>query len=87
MRVLSLPCAEVFDAQEASWREALLPHNVRARLAIEAASPEYFFKYVGLDGKVVGMTSFGLSGKAKDVAQHFGFTVEQILREARTLLP
>ena len=87
VRVLSLPCAEVFDAQEASWREALLPHNVRARLAIEAASPEYFFKYVGLDGKVVGMTSFGLSGKAKDVAQHFGFTVEQVLREARTLLP
>ncbi|MCR5814084.1 MAG: transketolase [Desulfovibrio sp.] len=86
VRVLSLPCAEVFDAQEAAWREALLPSRVRARLAIEAASPEYFYKYVGLDGKVLGMTSFGLSGKAKDVARHFGFTVEQVLQEARSLL-
>lgn len=86
VRVLSLPCAEVFDAQPESLREKLLPSNVRARLAIEAASPEYFYKYVGLDGKVLGMTSFGLSGKAKDVAEHFGFTVDHVVSQARTLL-
>ena len=86
VRVVSLPCLDLFDAQPEEWKEKILPKTVRLRLAIEAASPDSLYKYVGLDGKVLGMTSFGVSAKAKDVARHFGFTVEAVYKEACALL-
>ncbi|MBO4368611.1 MAG: transketolase [Desulfovibrio sp.] len=86
VRVVSLLSCELFDAQDTAYKEEVLPSAVRARLAIEAASPDYFWKYVGLDGTVLGMTTFGLSAKAKDCAQHFGFTVDRVVEEANKLL-
>lgn len=80
VRVVSLPSPETFDAQDASYRETVLPDAVRARLAIEAASTSYWARYVGLDGDVVGMSGFGESGPAADLFRHFGFTVEMSSR-------
>ena len=79
VRVVSMPCAELFEAQSREWREAVLPHCVRARVAIEAASRDYWRKYVGLDGRIVGMRSFGLSAPGGAVYEYFGFTVEAVL--------
>ncbi len=82
-RVVSVPCAEIFDAQDREWRESVLPHTVRARVAVEAASTDWWRKYVGLDGAVVGMTTFGESAPGKVVYDYFGFTVDNILKAAR----
>ena len=79
IRVVSMPSAEVFDAQDRDWKEQVLPHEVRARIAIEAASCDWWRKYVGLDGSVVGMRSFGESGPGKAVYEYFGFTVEKVI--------
>ncbi|MDR2488118.1 MAG: transketolase [Desulfovibrio sp.] len=79
IRVVSMPSAEVFDAQDRDWKEHVLPHEVRARIAIEASSCDWWRKYVGLDGGVVGMRGFGESGPGKAVYEYFGFTVEKVL--------
>jgi transketolase len=79
VRVVSMPCAEIFEQQEAAYREAVLPSDVLARVAVEALHADYWYKYVGLDGRVVGMTSFGESAPAGDLMQHFGFTVENVV--------
>ncbi len=79
VRVVSMPCAEVFCAQDASYREAVLPSDVLARVAIEAGHVDYWHKFVGLDGRVVGMTTFGESAPAGDLMQHFGFTVDNVV--------
>ncbi|TKI03765.1 transketolase family protein, partial [Martelella alba] len=86
VRVVSLPSPEVFDAQDARYREAVLPKSVTARLAIEAGIADYWFKYVGLDGAVVGMTTFGESAPAEALFTLFGFTEENVLDKARALL-
>ncbi len=86
VRVVSMPCAELFDAQSDAWKEHVLPRGVRRRIAIEAASPDYWWKYVGLDGRVVGMSTFGASAPAGDVAEKFGFTAAHVIEEAHTLL-
>ncbi len=86
VRVLSMPCTQLFDAQDAAYRESILPKNVRARIAIEAGIADYWCKYVGLDGAVIGMTTFGKSAPAKDVAKHFGFTLEAVLTKANEIL-
>ncbi|MEE4279299.1 MAG: transketolase [Halieaceae bacterium] len=86
VRVVSMPCAEVFEAQDAAWREAVLPSDCLARVAIEAAHPDYWYKYVGLDGRVVGMSSFGESAPAADLFEAFGFTVDHVLACAREVL-
>ncbi len=80
VRVVSMPCNAVFDRQDAAWREAVLPSSVRARVAVEAAATDWWWKYVGLDGRVAGMTTFGESGPAKAVFEHFGFTVDHVAR-------
>ena len=85
-RVVSMPCAEVFDAQDAAYREAVLPPNARRRLAIEALHGDYWYKYVGLDGKVIGMSSFGASAPGPELMTHFGFSVDNVLATARALL-
>jgi transketolase len=79
VRVVSMPCTEEFDAQPAEYREAVLPSWCRARVAIEAAHPDFWRKYVGLDGDVIGIASFGASAPADKLFAHFGFSVERIV--------
>jgi transketolase len=84
-RVVSLPCWELFDRQDASYREEVLPPSVTTRIAIEEASPQGWERYVGDSGTIVGMTTFGQSAPYKDVEAEFGFTAENIagvVREA-----
>lgn len=85
-RVVSMPCAEVFDAQDAAWKESVLPAAVRPRLALEAASADYWRKYVGLDGDVLGLDRFGASAPGKEMFRQYGFTPEHALEKARALL-
>ena len=73
-RVVSMPCAELFEQQDTRYREAVLPSDILARVAIEALHADYWYKYVGLDGRVVGMTTFGESAPADALMHHFGFT-------------
>ncbi len=79
VRVVSMPSTDVFDAQDAAYREAVLPAAVRARVAVEAAHADYWRRYVGLDGEVIGMTTFGASAPIADLMQHFGFTVANVV--------
>ena len=85
-RVVSMPCTSLFDAQDAGYRQAVLPLQVGARIAIEAAHADYWYKYVGLEGRVIGMTTFGESAPAPALFEHFGFTLENILEQAGELL-
>jgi len=85
-RVVSMPCADVFESQDESYKEAVLPSSQRNRVAIEAAHPDYWRKWVGLDGAVVGLNSFGESGPGGKVMAHFGFTAENIAKVASSLL-
>ena len=78
VRVVSMPCAEVFEAQAAGYREAVLPSDVLARVAVEAGHTDFWYKYVGLDGRVVGMSSFGESAPAEALFQHFGLTADNV---------
>lgn len=77
-RVVSMPCMEDFEAQSAKYKESVLPSAVRARVAVEAGSENCWYKYVGLDGKVIGMKTFGKSAPAKVLFPHFGFTAENV---------
>ncbi len=79
VRVVSMPCAEEFVKQDAAYREAVLPSHIRARVAVEAAHVDYWWKFVGLDGRVIGMTTYGESAPAKDLYQHFGITTEAVV--------
>lgn len=80
IRVVSMPCTNVFDAQSAEYKESVLPSAVTARVAVEAAMPDGWYKYVGLNGAVVGMTTFGESAPAGDLFKHFGFTVDNVVK-------
>ncbi len=86
VRVVSLPCTERFDKQAPEYREQVLPEAVRARLAIEASIADYWQRYTGLDGAVIGMTGFGESAPADQLFKLFGFTEEEVLRQAQQLL-
>jgi len=86
VRVVSMPCAELFEQQDAAYREAVLPSDVLARVAVEAAHADYWYKYVGLDGRVVGMTTFGASAPAGDLMEYFGFTEDNVVAVAEELL-
>jgi len=85
VRVVSMPCTELFEQQDAAYREAVLPSDVLARVAVEAAHADYWYKYVGLDGRVVGMTTFGASAPAGDLMEHFGFTEDNVVAVAQEL--
>jgi transketolase len=80
VRLVSMPSSEVFDAQHAEWREAVLPKRVNRRIAVEAAASQSWWKYVGRDGHVLGIDRFGASGKAGDLFEHFGLTAAHIER-------
>lgn len=86
VRVVSMPSTSVFDQQDAGYKQAVLPVQVGARIAIEAAHADYWYKYVGLEGRVIGMTTFGESAPAAALFEHFGFTVENVLEVAAELL-
>ncbi|KGL51350.1 transketolase [Pantoea ananatis] len=86
VRVVSLPSTDLFDAQDAAYRESVLPSAVKARVAVEAGIADYWYKYVGLDGAIVGMTTFGESAPAEKLFAEFGFTVENIVSHAEALL-
>lgn len=86
VRVVSMPCTEKFDAQDAAYRESVLPKAVRARVAVEAGVTGFWGKYVGLDGKVVGIDTFGESAPAGELFKMFGFTVDNVVETAQSLL-
>ena len=86
VRVVSMPSTDVFDAQDAEYRQSVLPLEVGARIAIEAAAADFWYKYVGLDGRVIGMTTFGESAPAADLFREFGFTVENVVATAEDML-
>ena len=85
VRVVSMPCAEEFVKQDAAYREAILPAHIRARVAVEAAHVDYWWKFVGLDGRVIGMTTYGESAPAKDLYQHFGITTEAVVAAVKEI--
>jgi transketolase len=85
VRVVSMPCSNVFDAQPIEWREGVLPGWCRKRVAIEAGVTDYWRKYVGLDGAVIGIDSFGASAPADQLFKHFGITVEKVVEAVKGL--
>ena len=86
VRVVSMPATSVFDRQDAAWKQSVLPLQVGARIAIEAAHADFWYKYVGLEGRIIGMTSFGESAPAPALFEHFGFTLDNLLATAEELL-
>jgi transketolase len=86
VRLVSMPSTDAFDAQDEAYRESVLPRAVRRRLAVEAAASLTWWRYVGSDGRVLGLDRFGASGKAADLFSHFGFTPDNVAREIRALL-
>ncbi|MFB6421668.1 MAG: transketolase [Candidatus Malihini olakiniferum] len=86
VRLISMPSTDTFDRQNAAYREAVLPKVVSARVAIEAEIADYWYKYVGLNGAIVGMKSFGKSAPAEKLFEVFGFTVDNIVRVASSFL-
>ncbi|EGR9009521.1 transketolase [Vibrio vulnificus] len=86
VRVVSMPATDTFDKQDAAYREAVLPSDVTARIAIEAGIADFWYKYVGFDGRIIGMTTFGESAPADQLFEMFGFTVENVVNTAKELL-
>ncbi|OQA43640.1 MAG: Transketolase 1 [Spirochaetes bacterium ADurb.Bin315] len=86
VRVVSMPSPEVFEAQDSKYKEGVLPKAVKARVAVEAGWADYWYKYVGLDGKIIGMRSFGESGPAEQLYEHFGITADKVVEAAKSLL-
>ena len=86
VRVVSMPCWEVFEEQDKDYRESVLPRTVTARVAVEAGCPFGWERYTGADGVVIGMNRFGASAPIKDLAENFGFTAENVAAQAKNLL-
>lgn len=86
VRVVSMPCAEVFSKQSAKYQESVLPSGVRARIAVEALHADYWHKFVGLDGLVVGMHTFGESAPGGELMKEFGFTVDNVVNSVKRVI-
>ena len=86
VRVVSMPSTDAFDKQDAAYREAVLPSDVTARIAVEAGIADFWYKYVGFDGRIIGMTTFGESAPAGELFKMFGFTTENVVSTAKELL-
>ncbi len=86
VRLVSMPSTETFAAQDAAYRESVLPAAVTRRVAVEAGATQCWWQYVGLSGRIIGIDTFGASGKATDLFPHFGFTADNIVRQVRELL-
>lgn len=85
VRVVSVPSTEIFDEQSAAYKEAILPNSVRRRVAIEMAASQPWYKYVGLDGAVIGIDKFGASAPAAQVIENYGFTVDNVVKVVKGL--
>jgi transketolase len=85
VRVVSMPCTDAFDAQDAAYKASVLPHGIK-RVAIEAGVTDYWRKYVGLEGGVVGIDTFGESAPAPDLFKHFGFTVANVVQTVEAVI-
>ena len=86
VRLVSMPCCERFDAQDKAYRESVLPSDVTARVAVEAGVTDYWRKYVGLDGQVIGIDRFGESAPAGDLFKYFGFTSEKVIEAVQQVI-
>lgn len=86
VRLVSMPATDIFDAQDAAYRESVLPKAVRRRLAVEAGATLGWWHYVGSDGRVLGIDRFGASGKASDLFPHFGFTADNVVRQVEEFM-
>jgi transketolase len=86
VRVVSLPSTDIFDAQDEAYRESVLPSDITARVAVEASIADYWYKYVGLKGAIVGMTTYGESAPADKLFPFFGFTIENVVAKAKKVL-
>ncbi|PIB11504.1 transketolase [Vibrio rotiferianus] len=86
VRVVSMPATDTFDKQDAAYRESVLPSDVTARVAVEAGIADFWYKYVGFDGRIIGMTTFGESAPADQLFEMFGFTVENVVNTAKEVL-
>ncbi|MCV6620829.1 MAG: transketolase [Cellvibrionaceae bacterium] len=86
VRVVSMPCAEIFSKQDAAYKQSVLPIEVAARVAVEAAHEDYWYKFVGLEGRVIGMNTFGESAPGNVLLEHFGFTVDNVVANVEELL-
>ncbi|PAR34776.1 transketolase [Vibrio metoecus] len=86
VRVVSMPSTDAFDKQDAAYREAVLPSAVTKRIAIEAGIADFWYKYIGFGGRIIGMTSFGESAPAGELFKLFGFTTENVVKQAKELL-
>ncbi len=86
VRVVSMPCTSVFDAQEEGYRDHVLPPTVIARVSVEAGITEYWHRYVGEHGRIIGIDRYGESAPAKDVFEYFGFTVEHVVKTVQAVI-
>ena len=86
VRVVSMPCVEAFEKQSLEYRQQVLPNHIRARVAVEAGICDYWYKFVGLDGKIIGMTTFGESAPAKDLFKHFNITAQAVVDAVQSLI-
>ncbi|MBP4134545.1 transketolase-like TK C-terminal-containing protein, partial [Gallibacterium anatis] len=86
VRVVSMPSTNVFDKQDAAYKESVLPSNIKKRVAIEAGIADFWYKYVGLEGRIVGMNRFGESAPAGELFKLFGFTVDNVVAKAKEIL-
>ena len=85
-RVVSMPCWEIFEEQDKDYRESVLPRAITARVAVEAGCPFGWERYTGQDGVIIGMNRFGASAPIKELSENFGFTAENVVAQAKTLL-
>ncbi|HHQ68830.1 MAG TPA: transketolase, partial [Halothiobacillaceae bacterium] len=85
VRVVSMPCVEAFEAQDEAYRESVLPKAVTKRLAVEAGVTQGWYKYVGSEGKVIGIDTFGESAPGGALFEYFGFTVDNVVKAANSL--
>ena len=86
VRVVSMPATDVFDKQDAAYRESVLPRDVTARVAVEAGIADFWHKYTGFNGKIIGMTTFGESAPAEQLFEMFGFTVANVVATAESVM-
>jgi transketolase len=85
-RVVSIPSFELFEAQDEAYKESVLPSSIKARVAVEAGSSFGWHRYTGLDGRVIGLDHFGVSGKPEMLFEAFGFTVENVIKKVKETL-
>lgn len=86
IRVVSMPCTNIFDRQDKAYKESILPDKVKKRIAIEAGSSNFWYQYVGLEGKVIGIDNFGYSAPAHQLFNKFGFNVENVIKKIKYLI-